>query len=215
MRAGDGSGPLPHGRLGPLLFPDPSGISGDVIPWRRLAVDDFRAELPPAELWFHGERLGAVACMFVGTLGGVPLAIRSERQSAGPVRFHVSVARLQIVSRFDRECSWWSPEATPERTPYTLEHEQIHFGLTELAARRLQRSLDEQRHLLEARATSAERAQERIRMQLEIELRGASEELRADHARFDAETSGRFDPIAQDRWRARVEKELGEPPPAS
>jgi hypothetical protein len=36
----------------------------------------------------------------------------------------------------NRDCSWWNEKATMDAA-YVLEHEQIHFALTELGARSL------------------------------------------------------------------------------
>ncbi len=191
-----------------FVYPEPGTRSSDVIGWGTLRVEDFRAEHPPVSVWDHGERLAAVSCVFLGTDGTFPLTVRREQPAAGAARYRVRVPGVRIISRFDRGCSWWNPETPVDRVAYTLEHEQIHFALTELAARRLQTVLAERHELLEATATTASRAQQRIQMQLDIAQRKISEALREEHARFDAETSARYDPIAQDRWRTLSEARL-------
>jgi hypothetical protein len=192
-----------------ILLPELSAVSDDVIAWRTLDIADFRAEHPPASLWNHSGRLNAVSCVFIGTDEEIPLVVEREELDTRPARFRVRVASVEIVSLFDRGCSWWNAEIPVDRIAYTLEHEQIHFALAELAARRLQRVITERRASLEASAATAERARDRVQMQLDIALRKISDELHEEHERFDAETSIRYDPIAQDRWRVATENRLG------
>ena len=198
-----------------IVLPELSGVSDDVISWRPLDIGDFRAARPPASLWNHGERLNAVSCVFIGTDEEIILVVEREAPVAGSARFRVRISSVRIVSLFDRSCSWWNTGVPHDRIAYTLEHEQIHFALAELAARRLQRVIGERRDSLEATAATAERARQRIQMQLDIALREISDALRDEHERFDSETSIRYDPIAQDRWRLATENRLVASSPAA
>jgi hypothetical protein len=49
---------------------------------------------------------------------------------------HLAFEAVMIPER-----SWWNPAIQANMTGYVLQHEQIHFALTELAARKLTRDV--------------------------------------------------------------------------
>ena len=108
-----------------------------------------------------------------------------------------------MLSASDRS-TWWNPKPqAPLPAPYVLEHEQIHFALTELHARKL--SARVQGLELEAEAGAGQAA---IQSALEETMQRAGDELVDENTRFDRDTSGRYEPANQARWRADVEARL-------
>jgi hypothetical protein len=113
------------------------------------------------------------------------------------------------------ERSWWNPKIQGEMRDYVLQHEQIHFALTELAARKLSR--DSQGWAAEVlvikptlREVEAELAQQVNRM-----IGAAMEANLKRHAEFDEDTSLFFNPRRQQWWSRVVEEELQQAGPAS
>ena len=79
---------------------------------------------------------------------------------------------------------------------YILQHEQVHFAINAVAARKLTaqlETLDEER-----------RTPRLVRRVYEITLEHAS----ARHAKFDGETSGTYDPFLLEKWVRVLEREM-------
>ncbi len=173
----------------------------DVTRYRELSRADFRASAPPAAVAAHATSFGAFTCANV-----VP---------DGPTRVHFDpgaqpnswIARLEDTrfhSEMDRGCSWWNPASIPVPSEYVLEHEQIHFALTELHARRLSAALREIRLPTSSRPEAAAELQRRY----DALLRSTTDDLVRESTAFDEDTSGRHEPARQARWLARVASEL-------
>ncbi len=173
----------------------------DVIRYRKLSRADFRAGAPPREVAAHAASFGAFTCANV-----VPGGSTRVRFDTGP-RPDTWVARLDgtdFHAEMDRGCSWWNPAKLPVPGEYVLEHEQIHFALTEIHARRLTATLREIRLPTRSRPDAAAELQRRY----DAQLRAATSELVRESTAFDEDTSLRYEPARQARWFERVESEL-------
>ena len=179
--------------------------AGDVIRYRSVTRNDFRAEAPPAHAAGTADRMGAFTCANI-----VPDGSPQVSFSPGPEPGSM-VARLDSVRFYavmDRDCSWWNPKAV--RDPdYILQHEQIHFGLTELQARRLSAAMRDVRLVVR----SPEQAAEQMQRLYDQNAQESSEQLVRDSTRYDEETSFRSAPKAQARWLEYVERELAKTAP--
>lgn len=192
-------------------FAEPTSSAGDpeslgekdLIAYRSLTRDDFRAAEPPEEMRAHAERLGALTCANLFTTPE-PQYIIEERE--GVFRGHY--LNLDFVARMDRGCSWWNPTPSAEAPEeYVLEHEQVHFALAEIAARRLDQ---------EAKAVLNEVVEASKLEKVETELRGRVQEmldkaiaqLLERNLEFDQDTSNKYAPEVQARWVKRVNEEL-------
>lgn len=166
----------------------------DVVGYRLLTRDDFRA---PRSLRVWGNIAhGAEICTRI-----VPTA-----NVETPGAFHAVM---------NPECSFWNkatrplgtfgglaaasivpgiPTSQPEW--YVLQHEQIHFAIMEVAARRLSWSLSK---LPDSQRESSG---------LESAYRLTLSRSRERHAEFDAATSGTFDPDRLDTWVRVLETEM-------
>ena len=108
----------------------------------------------------------------------------------------------------DRTCSWWSPNARdPE---YTLQHEQIHFAIREIEARRLNQSAELLAMELHVTADTEQEVQRRLRERVE-QLFDEHNEAALQRSRdLDDDTSATRNDERQREWWLQVERELAE-----
>jgi hypothetical protein len=191
---------------------DPSQKSGtDLIEYRPLVREDFRAPAPPPRARSQAQRLGAATCSYlVPDRESLRIAATPRKRRGGSWEYVAKPDRLHFRGAMDRRCSWWNPRQEQLPPDYVLAHEQIHFALTEIHARRLnQRGAELVRKLtfVDRDADGAIAASERA---LQDFLRDESEALLARNDRFDADTSLGVRREAQSAWHERVAKELAE-----
>jgi len=182
---------------------DPSTIEGkDLIGYRELTPDDFRAEHPPEEMRQYAERLGALTCANVFTDPEPRYFIEKKGNT-----YEGGYMNLAFVARMDRGCSWWNPNRTRVPEEYVLQHEQIHFGLAESAARRLNvRAAKVLEH--RARGSSQEAVDVELQTIVEDMMKEAIDALLARNLEFDRDTSNTYAPKEQQRWYDEVMGEL-------
>ena len=173
----------------------------DVIRYRELSRADFRANAPPAAVAAHATSFGAFTCASIVPDG--PARVRFD-PGARPEHWTARLENTGFHAEMDRGCSWWNPAGLPIPSGYVLEHEQVHFALTELHARRLSAALQAIRLPTSSQPDAAAELQRRYDAQLEA----TTDALLRDSTAFDEDTSGRHEPARQARWRARVEAEL-------
>ncbi len=94
-----------------------------------------------------------------------------------------------------------------------LQHEQIHFALTELAARRLDAETARRIGNLRMSGATFDAASKAIQTRIEAYLARALEAVYEENSRFDEDTSARHDPAKQQLWWERVQRELAAPAP--
>ncbi len=106
---------------------------------------------------------------------------------------------VQVVAAFFPDRSWVNPMifAQPDSARRTLAHEQTHFDLTELYARRARRSF-------RALTRPCERPEEDLTA---LGERFVREELDAQR-RYDQETANGRDGPAQSRWAREIREQL-------
>jgi hypothetical protein len=180
--------------------------SGDIIRYRDLRRDDFLAAAPPAEAaGLHG-RLGAATCVFLVTDPGTSIRASSSDQQRGLVR--AQVENLGFLAFLDRECSWWNPAPVMLPDAYILQHEQIHFALFEIAARRLNSRAEELTRGMRAIAANQQDAVGEIERRIDLEMQRALEEVMARSNDFDRETSRAYRQDRQDWWWETISLEL-------
>lgn len=129
-------------------------------------------------------------------------------------------ASSSIRAVFDPSQSWWRSTApsmwggveeglsrtqldnrrtAAERDRDLLLHEQLHFDLTELAARKIRKTLDD----LKTRCTTPAGSEGYADAIAAIER-----EWTAEQGRYDRETGHGTNPVVQRRWESRVRQEL-------
>ena len=97
------------------------------------------------------------------------------------------------------------------KTDYILEHEQIHFALFELEARRLNAEVDRLNGLLKTTDSTLQGARQGVQSRLEDVLGESLRGVLARSRAFDEATSMGYRPEQQKVWLRRVESELSKP----
>ena len=177
--------------------------------YRQLNPEDFQAPSLPQEVRQYNHRIQARSCLSIR-----PAADTSIRITRGTIaNTQIYTARYLDISfeaLFNPDCSWWNPNIPPQRQEYILEHEQIHFALTELRARRLNRLY--RQFLLDYIGVGS--TVEEIRQELVDEAQKVlQQDMREDlqtHTRFDEDTSMVYDPAKQRQWLNKVTRQLAE-----
>jgi len=100
---------------------------------------------------------------------------------------------FKVQAYFEKDESWVKDEA---RTEHHLSHEQIHFDITELAARRLRKSLKERRFQCGEEA------------EFETFVSSYLDNWRSEQKAFDLMTRHSLDKEQQDEWFYKINMEL-------
>ncbi len=190
---------------------EPGALSGtDLIGYRALTRADFMASAPPASAARHAEQLGALTCTFIVTTPDTSYQIEERRDPDGTSTFTGRFDRLGFVAHMDRNCSWWNPKNDSESEPYVLQHEQIHFALSEIHARR--QSIAARTTMSEFRVSSSslDDAKQQISEELTRLVDEAMEELLDENHEFDEQTSAVRDERVQSEWFEKVNQQLRE-----
>jgi hypothetical protein len=176
----------------------------DVIAYRKLERADFRGEQPPPGF---DHRMGAAICAYfqnnvdADTYVFEYLGLENYRHI-----YRVSFRNPRIWALMDRDCSWWNPGVDEDLSDYVLEHEEVHFALFEIAARKLTARLE----AAEFRIVGSDETELKNDLQTQFDRlwKREQENLAARNLEFDEQTSAVFDPDVQHQWLARVRLEL-------
>jgi hypothetical protein len=173
----------------------------DVIRYRQISREDFRADSPPESVAEHAAASGAYTCANLVPDAETQVRVVATRE---PGTYLATLVEARFHAEMDRACSWWNPRGTRLPSAYVLQHEQIHFALVEIHARRL--SAEVQRLRLET--DSPRSAHQELQRRYDALVRAAVARLLRDNTDFDEDTSARYEPERQSRWLARVQAEL-------
>jgi hypothetical protein len=180
----------------------------DAISYRPLQRGDFRRTSPPGQIQHGKYELGALTCGSLLTSPDTQMQLETITEPNGKSHYRGRFKILKFRALMDRQCSWWNPK---NREPaYTLQHEQIHFALYEIEARRMNERAAE---LVQRTAIEGDDREEVV-----ARLNAAIQELLDDHVEqslernrdFDEETSLGHDPERQAEWWKRIQRELAE-----
>ena len=185
--------------------------SSDVIGYRQLTRADFRGKQAPPEFAAVAARVGAATCGQVRTTAETAFLINWRQETPTSEKHHwVEVKKLGFMALMDRHCSWWNEQAAARAPAYVLQHEQIHFALYELGARKLNASVDAISREMKAEGKSQQEVQEHAQRALNEALRKATVELLQRNRDFDQDTSLGYRPDRQRAWLQKVTAELAE-----
>lgn len=176
---------------------------------RVLTIEDFQADALPAKYSPYDQHINAHSCISIRP--AAESKVRITRSVYGGKLFYVgSLPRIRFEAVFVPACSWWNPKVSGNRKAYVLQHEQIHFALTELAARRLTRDAREELQAYLSIHDSYRAVREELGTKLRDMAHAAMESSFAEHTDFDEETSLYHDPRAQQWWLEEVTERLAE-----
>jgi hypothetical protein len=183
--------------------------STDVIGYRQLTRADFRGTHAPPEFAQVADRVGAATCGQVRTTKDTTFFIKWRQETPSSEKQHwVEVKKLSFMALMDRRCSWWNDKAAARAPDYVLQHEQIHFALYELGARKLNASVDAIKRDMTAEGDSQAQVEARAQRALNDALLKATEDLLERNRDFDEDTSLGYRPDRQRAWLQRVNDEL-------
>jgi hypothetical protein len=196
-------------------FAKPRRIQIDEIPnysstgftYRQLTPEDFRATWLPENLSLHGEKINAQSAIQIRMKADSSFSI-TRWPFFDQINYSGGITHLAFEAVMIPDHSWWSPKIKAETKGYVLQHEQIHFALTELAARKL--TLDAQKwasNLLVIRQTPQEVFSEVVQQIKEL-INAAMEANQKRHEELDQDTSLFYNPSWQAWWLETVEEQL-------
>ena len=188
------------------LTGDEDFLTDDLIPYRRLSRDDFRAPRPPPNFGDDAAQMGAITCAAIKSRPGARFISKLRGLDV-----EVGVEGLEFEALMDRGCSWWNEARDVYSEAYMLEHEQVHLALFEIEARRLTRRTA--RATISARrGVDPDELADRIQRRIDREVESATQAVLERSLRFDEDTSLQHRPDLQRRWLEMVEGELRELP---
>ena len=179
----------------------------NVITYRDLTRKDFQAaELPP-HLQGHAKRLNAHTAVSIRPVSTSRYLISSALYHDQNL-YYGRVERLSFEAVMIPENSWWNPHLKKVREAYVLQHEQIHFALMEIAARRLNAEVVREKATLTLFDSSYEAVRTKLVERVNELMKESRKEVLKEHTAFDEETSMRYDQKVQQGWWERVTAQL-------
>ena len=185
--------------------------SSDVISYRQLSRADFRGTQAPPEFAQVAGRVGAATCGQVRTTSDTLFMINWRQETPESEKHHwVEIKKLSFMALMDRRCSWWNDRTASRAPAYVLQHEQIHFALYELGARKLNANADSIKQSMLKEGATQQEVENHAQRALNDALVKATEELLERNREFDEDTSLGYRPDRQRAWLKRVTEELAE-----
>ena len=189
----------------PHLSNQPFDPSLGSISYRQLTVEDFKALTPSPHIADHSHMINAHSSISLRPTTEMHYAISPPQLNFGVYKAYLQDLSFRAVMIPAR--SWWNPEIPPNKMAYVLQHEQIHFALMEIAARRLNKKLS-----LSVNQSISGPDQKSVEQQLvkvvDEEIAAAQKEILAEHTAFDEAASLRYAPHDQQEWYNKSQKEL-------
>ncbi|MBI4767709.1 MAG: hypothetical protein HY787_24465 [Deltaproteobacteria bacterium] len=182
-------------------------VIATAFPYRPLTPEDFRATSLPENLSMHGENINAQSAILIRPTADSKFTI-TPWPFLDQVNYLGSIIHLAFEAVMIPETSWWNPKNKAAITDYVLQHEQIHFALTELAARKLTRDSQKWASDLMVVKQTPQQVYDEIVQQIKEKINSALAANQKRHLEFDKDTSLFYNPLWQAWWLERVGKEL-------
>lgn len=192
---------------GELIDPSQAALE-DGISYRQLTRADFKGTRAPGPFAKVADRVGAATCGQVLTTPDMRMLIHWQKSSDGEASYRLSAKRLRFQALMDRQCSWWNDKVAAFAPEYVLEHEQVHFALYELGARRLNEQAAGIMRDMESEGSTRAQVEKHAEEVLTEALQDAVEDIVERNREFDEDTSLGYKPGRQKAWLERVNTEL-------
>jgi len=177
------------------------------FPYRPLTPADFCAATLSEQPAKHAERINAQAAILIRLTADSSFKIK-RGDLYGQSYFFGSIEHLAFEAVMLPDRSWWNPQMPANMRSYVLQHEQIHFALTELAALQLTRDSHKwASDVLVIELTPNEVLVE-LNRQINERINAAMKASLKRQAQFDEDTSLFYNPKWQQWWASSVEDEL-------
>jgi len=189
----------------PHLSSQPFDSSIEFVSYRQLTVDDFKAVTPSATIANHKDMINAHTSVSLRPVTEIQYIISPPHSNFGLYKAYLQELAFKAVMVPTR--SWWNPHLAPEKTPYVLQHEQIHFALMEIAARTLNKKL---RSTVGQSVSGPDRkiVKQLLMAAVDKEITATQKNILKEHTAFDEDTSMYYDPQRQQEWYNNSLKKL-------
>jgi len=188
---------------------DEALVSRKGFGYRQLLVTDFKATSLPSDYRQYDHSIGAQSCISIRPSRDLKIHI-GQAYYQNMLFYSGTLSHLKFEAIFVPECSWWNPALDRRKTEYVLQHEQIHFALAELAARKLTSKAAYEMQSYIAFGNSYSEVEKEIVEKLKNMGQETMEASLQEHTRFDEDTSLFHDPQAQRKWLKNIEIRLAE-----
>lgn len=177
----------------------------DFVEYRQLTINDFKAQTPPTAIKGYEHRINAHTSVSLRPSTPIHYTISHPNQNFGV--FKARLQQLQFKAVMIPAYSWWNPKLPHNKKAYVLQHEQVHFALMEIAARKLNEKL-ENTSMQTFSGTEREAVQQQLLSSVQKTIDGSKEEILKEHTHFDEDTSLEYNPRAQQDWFDYCQNEL-------
>lgn len=177
------------------------------ITYRQLTVDDFKALKLQENIEPNAKSISAHTCCRIRVAKDSKFMITGGYLNQ-QIYYFGSIKYVAFEAVMDPECSWLNPKISGKKLEYVLEHEQIHFALMEIAARKLTQEARKEAKTFIAIQSTYENTRKEISAKIRGMLRSANQAALKEHTSFDEDTSLGFNPESQRRWLDWIEDEL-------
>lgn len=177
------------------------------ITYRQLTVEDFQALELPANIELYAKKIGAHTCCRIRLAKDSEFKI-TRGYFNQQIYYFGSINDIAFEAVMNPECSWLNPNLFGKKLNYVLDHEQIHFALMEIAARKLTQKAKKEANKFLAIQSTYEATRKEIAAEIRDMIRTANQAVLKEHTSFDEDTSLYFDPKGQRWWLDRIEDEL-------
>ncbi len=189
------------------LHLDDPAIIEDAFAYRQLTRSDFTATTLPPDQTMHATSINAHTCTRIRPAKNSRFTVNRARYGESFI-YIGSIEKIAFEAIMIPACSWWNPAMPAQNRSYVLQHEQIHFALVELTARRLTVNAREAVKTFMAIHPTPEAARAEVAATVKQWIRSAMDESLAEHTAFDEDTSLFHSPKRQHWWMEKVENEL-------
>ena len=187
--------------------PGDAGPDYNAFAYRQLTIADFQAASLPEGYSQYDYHIQARSCISIRPGSGSTIRI-TNASVTGKALYFGSFSSLTFEAVFNPDCSWWNPKVPAKHKGYVLQHEQIHFALAELSARKLNREHGEDVRQYMAIGNTYKEVQEQLVEKVTSISRSQTEEDIRTHTEFDEETSLSYAPEKQRKWFEKVTGQL-------
>ncbi len=183
-------------------------LPGSVIRHRQLLHEDFLAEAVHENLDIQTDDEDFEPGAHVSVSIACITVIRIKEPAADT--FEARLYGLRYVALLDRNMSWWNSEADHISEEWTLRHEQVHFDLAEVEARRLTRGAGALQKQLVGRGTTPEGAVADLQGLWDAHMEEVRIAFRDLEMSYDRETAHGRNLSKQTEWFTRAKRGLAE-----
>jgi len=170
-------------------------------------MEDFHAYSLVEPMMEHAGKINAHAAIQIRVTADSSLRM-TQSHLYGQAYFFGSIERIGFEAVMLPERSWWNPGIPAGLRAYVLQHEQIHFALTEIAARRLTNESREWASQVLAVKPTLQEVRSELARQIQDKINATMEESLKRQSEFDEDTSLFYNPRRQQWWYWTVEDEL-------